>query len=353
MKTLQSLNTGQRVNMIERLRIPFTLTKTQIFVLLGLFLLSTYSLFIGQHVSGSLSDLLSNLLSGTLFDPLQSVVIWQWRAPRICAAIFIGGALGVSGAIFQSLVKNPLGSPDITGFNVGAFTGVLLTMAFIGVHFWLVVIGAIGGGLFAAMLVYLFAYRDGMSGFRLIIVGIAVSAMLSAFNMWLSLSVSLETAMTAALWSVGSLNGITWAKLIPISLFLGILLVFSAMLVTRMKLLEMGDDLAAALGVSVHKTRLLLMLIGVCLTAAPTAITGPIAFISLAAPQIAKRLNLSKQNSKKCSLFSAALVGAFLLVTADYLAQYALPETKFPVGLVTISLGGVYLVYLISNESKN
>ncbi|WCN14068.1 iron chelate uptake ABC transporter family permease subunit [Marinomonas mediterranea] len=328
-------------------------SRTFIVVVFGLFALSFFSLFNGQLPHSQITDLALKITNGSLFEPIQSTVIWQWRAPRIFSAIIIGAALGVSGAIFQSLVKNPLGSPDVTGFNVGAFTGVLLTMAFIGTQFWFIVSGAIGGGLFAALLVYLFAYRNGMSGFRLIIVGIAISAMLTAFNMWLSLYVSLETAMTAALWSIGSLNGITWEKALPISLFLGFLLIVSAFLVTRMKLLEMGDDLAAALGVSVNKTRLLLLLLGVCLTAAPTAITGPIAFISLAAPQIAKRLNLSSKNTNESSLFAAALMGALLLLSADCLAQYALPSTKLPVGLVTISVGGLYLVYLISNESKN
>ena len=166
----------------------------------------------------SLVKLVSNQL-----DDYQAIVIWQWRLPRILTAILIGTALGVSGAIFQSLVRNPLGSPDVTGFNVGAFTGVLLTMAFVGRSFELTVLGAIGGGLFSALLVYMFAYRNGLSGFRLIIVGIAISAMLTAFNLWLSMTVSLDTAMTAQQWNAGSLNGTTWSKFLPSCIFIGIL----------------------------------------------------------------------------------------------------------------------------------
>ncbi len=291
----------------------------------------------------SLVKLVSNQL-----DDYQAIVIWQWRLPRILTAILIGTALGVSGAIFQSLVRNPLGSPDVTGFNVGAFTGVLLTIAFVGRSFELTVLGAIGGGLFSALLVYLFAYRNGLSGFRLIIVGIAISAMLTAFNLWLSMTVSLDTAMTAQQWSAGSLNGTTWSKFLPSCLFIGMLLVFSSMVVTRMKLLEMGDDLAASLGVPINTTRILLMVLGVCLTAAPTAISGPIIFISLAAPQIAKRIDQSADSS----LVSSGLMGAFLLLGADFIAQHIFVNSNLPVGLVTICLGGLYLLYLITKESK-
>jgi len=210
------------------------------------------------------------------------------------------------------------------------------------------VVGAIIGGLCAAILVYIFAYRDGHSGFRLIIVGIAISATLTAFNQWLSLTVSLETAMTAALWSAGSLNGMTWSRIMPATLLIMLLVGLACLLNTRMKLLEMGDDTAAALGVSVNKTRLTIMLIGVSLTAVATAITGPISFVSLAAPQIARRLHPQKH----ITLIGSALVGAFLLLSADFIAQHAWQNATLPVGLVTISLGGLYLVYLIIREGK-
>jgi iron complex transport system permease protein len=304
------------------------------------------TLFIGDHVVSNFSDIWQLIMGKS--SRYQSIVVWEWRASRLFSALIIGAALGISGAIFQSLLRNPLGSPDITGFNVGAFTGVLLSIAFFGNLYWLSVLGALLGGLFSALLVYLFAYRDGHSGFRLIIVGIAISATLTAFNQWLSLTVSLETAMTAALWSAGSLNGMTWFRILPVSGLIILLLACAFLMNTRMKLLEMGDDTAAALGLSVNKTRLLLMFIATALTAVTTAITGPIAFISLAAPQIARRL----ENNASASLGTSALVGALLLVCADFIAQHGWENATLPVGLVTISLGGIYLVYLIIREGK-
>lgn len=304
------------------------------------------TLFFGKHITESPRDIWL-LLTGQA-DTYQSIVVWQWRASRLFAALILGAALGISGAVFQSLVRNPLGSPDITGFNVGAFTGVLLSIALFGNFYWLSVLGAILGGLFSALLVYIFAYKGGHSGFRLIIVGIAISATLSAFNQWLILSVSLETAMTAALWSAGTLNGMTWSRILPAAMLITAFILCAFLLNTRMKLLEMGDDTAAALGVSVNKTRLILMFIGVALTAVATAITGPIAFIALAAPQIARRL----ENSAGISLGSSALVGSLLLLSADFIAQHIWEGSTLPVGLITVSLGGIYLVYLIIREGK-
>ncbi|WP_417528640.1 FecCD family ABC transporter permease [Marinomonas shanghaiensis] len=304
------------------------------------------TLFFGKHIVANGEDILL-LIKGEA-TPYQSIVVWQWRASRLSAALILGAALGVSGAIFQSLVRNPLGSPDITGFNVGAFTGVLLSIALFGNLYWLSVFGAILGGLFSALLVYIFAYKGGHSGFRLIIVGIAISATLSAFNQWLTLSVSLETAMTAALWSAGTLNGMTWSRILPATALIVVFIICAFLLNTRMKLLEMGDDTAAALGISVNKTRLTLLFVGVALTAVATAITGPIAFIALAAPQIAKRL----ENSASISLGASALVGGLLLLTADFIAQHIWEGSTLPVGLITVSLGGIYLVYLIIREGK-
>lgn len=316
-----------------------------IVLLITLFLIFA-TLFIGDHIAKSRHDIWQLIIGEA--DRYQSIVVWQWRASRLFAALVIGAGLGVSGAVFQSLVRNPLGSPDITGFNVGAFTGVLISIALFGNLYWMSVLGAILGGLFSAVLVYIFAYRDGHSGFRLIIVGIAISATLTAFNQWLSLTVSLETAMTAALWSAGTLNGMTWSRIMPAAVLICIFMVCAFLMNTRMKLLEMGDDTAAALGISVNKSRLTLMFVGVALTAVATAVTGPIAFISLAAPQIARRL----ENNANVSLGSSAIVGALLLLCADFIAQHGWEGSTLPVGLVTISLGGIYLVYLITREGK-
>ncbi|QDQ27204.1 iron-enterobactin ABC transporter permease [Chitinimonas arctica] len=278
---------------------------------------------------------------------LQAVVL-QWRLPRVVFALVVGGALGMSGAIFQSLIRNPLGSPDVIGFNTGAHTGALVTIVLLQGSYFQIAGGALLGGLASALLVYLLAYRQGVDNFRLIIVGIAVSAMLAAFNTWLTISASLESAMSAALWGAGTLNGITWDKGAAPALFCLLAVLAVLALGRRMHLLEMGDDSASALGIPAERTRLAMMGLGVVLTAAATAAAGPISFIALAAPQIAQRLS----RSHSTSLLGAAWTGALLLLSADYAAQHLFPPHQLPVGVVTVSIGGIYLVWLLLRQSR-
>lgn len=276
------------------------------------------------------------------------LIVVEWRLPRVLMALLIGAALGVSGAIFQSLLRNPLGSPDILGFNTGAYSGVLVALVLFNQSITAMTGAALIGGIATAALVYLFAWRNGVETFRLIIVGISVRALLMALNAWLIISASLESALSAGLWSAGSLNGITWAKTPPVVTVLLLSLLLVALLTRRMRLLEMGDDTACALGVPVERSRLWLMLLGVLLTAASTALAGPISFVALLAPQIARRLS----GGEKGALWLAALCGALLLCAADYAAQHLFLPYQLPVGVITVSLGGLYLIALLVREAR-
>jgi len=263
-------------------------------------------------------------------------------------ALLIGGALGVSGGIFQSLMRNPLGSPDVMGFNTGAWSGVLVAMVLYGQDLTAIAFAAMAGGILTSLVVWALAWRNGIETFRLIIIGIGVRAMLIAFNTWLLIKASLETALTAGLWNAGSLNGLTWAKTWPSAPILLLMLVCAALLVRRMRLLEMGDDSACALGVSVERSRLMLMLVAVVLTAAATALAGPISFVALVAPHIARRIS----GTARWGLTQAALCGALLLLTADLCAQRLFIPYQLPVGVITVSLGGIYLIVLLIKESR-
>lgn len=307
---------------------------------LGLFALATGDFAL------SVKEVL-NALAGTGEASSQRVVL-QWRLPRVLMALVLGAALGASGAIFQSMTRNPLGSPDVIGFNTGAYTGALAVMLLLGGGYFQVALGALAGGLATAAVVYALSYRNGSEGFRLIIVGIAVSAVLASVNTWLILRSDLEDAMSAAIWGAGSLNAIGWEQAVPATA-IALLLALCAMACARkMRLLEMGDDAAVALGVKAESSKLALLVIGVALTALATAAAGPIAFISLAAPQIARRL----MGSAGVTLASSALLGAVLLLASDVLAQRALDNTSLPVGVVTVSIGGVYLIWLLLREAR-
>ncbi|SIR13507.1 iron complex transport system permease protein [Aeromonas sp. RU39B] len=281
--------------------------------------------------------------------PMLHTVIVQWRLPRALMALLCGLALGISGAVFQSLLRNPMGSPDVIGFNTGAYTGALVTVILLKGSDLAMAAGSLVGGCLTALVIFALAWQQGISRLRLIIVGIAVSAMLTALNIWLLMSSTQESALTAALWSAGSLNGITWSKAWPVMIPCLLLAALCCSGQRPLRQLELGDDLAHASGVAVQKTRLLLMLAGVALAAIATAMTGPIPFVALAAPQIAQRLG----RSPSPSLISAGLTGAVLLVSADLVAQHALDGIQLPVGVVTTSLGGLYLLVLLLDGNRN
>ncbi|MGO2139335.1 MAG: FecCD family ABC transporter permease [Leucobacter sp.] len=274
-------------------------------------------------------------------------VVVEWRMPRALAAITFGAALGASGAVFQSLTRNPLASPDILGFSAGAYTGAIVVMIVFQGTYIDVAIGAFVGGLASAAVVYLLAFKGGVQGFRLIIAGIAVSAMLSSLNTWLTLTADLDTALVAAVWGAGSLNGMTWNQTGVGSILVVLLLIGTIACSRPLRQLELGDDAAKALGVRVEPARLGLMLVSVALIAVVTAAAGPISFVALAAPQIARRLT----RSAGVSVIASAAMGALLLSASDFIALHALPA-MLPVGTVTVVLGGGYLIWLLVHEAR-
>lgn len=276
------------------------------------------------------------------------VVVLQWRMPRMLMALLIGAALGVSGAIFQALTRNPLGSPDIIGVNAGAYTGALAVLAALGGGYYAVAAGALAGGLVTAVLVYALAYRNGLAGYRLIVVGIGVSAVLNSVNQWIVIKLDHHTAVTASVWQQGTLNGLSWTQVVPMTVCL---LVVTAALLTlgpQLPVLQMGDDVAGAFGVSPERVRLAYLVAGVALVALACAAAGPISFVALAAPQIARRLTASAG----VALVPAAAMGAVLLLVSDVIAQQLFSGNELPVGAVTVSLGGVYLVYLLITQAR-
>ncbi|MGP9604770.1 FecCD family ABC transporter permease [Brachybacterium sp. AOP42-E1-35] len=306
---------------------------------------TTWALALGDYPL-TLGQVWAALIGAPDAEFAHTVVV-EWRLPRAVAAVFFGAALGASGAAFQSLTRNPLASPDIIGFSAGSYTGALVVITLIHGSYLQLAGGALLGGIATAALVYLLAWRRGVQGFRLIIVGIAVSAVLTSFNTWLMLTADLEVAMSAAAWGAGSLNGTSWEQTFYGSGIILLLLGAMATLTLGLRQLELGDDAAKATGARTEPIRLAVMVIGVALTATVTAAAGPIVFIALAAPQIARRLT----RTPGVTVASAAFTGALLLAAADVAAQHLLP-VPLPVGVVTVIVGGGYLVWLIIHEVR-
>lgn len=345
-----SVDFGRRTVVVRRGRIALRWRARSLVVcsilMLGALAVGVWGVTIGSYPL-SLGDVWAAIVDGPSAGFAHTVVV-EWRLPRIVAAIVFGAALGASGAMFQSLTRNPLASPDIIGFSAGSYTGALVVIILIGGGYLGVATGALAGGILTAALVYALAWRRGVQGFRLIIVGIAVSAMLGSVNTWMILKADLDVALAATVWGAGSLNGISWEQTVGAGAVIVVLLAVSVLLDPGLRQLELGDDAAKATGVRAEPTRLTIVVVGVALVATVTAAAGPIAFVALAAPQIARRLT----RSPGVAVAPAACMGALLLVVADIAAQNLLPVT-LPVGVVTVVVGGGYLVWLIVHEVRS
>jgi iron complex transport system permease protein len=314
-------------------------------LLIGAAVIAVLAIGVGEYTIAP-ADVLGVLVgTDTSFD---RVVVLEWRLPRMLMALLIGAALGVSGAIFQALTRNPLGSPDIIGVNTGAYTGALIVIAGIGGGYYAVAAGALVGGLITAVVVYALSYRNGVAGYRLIVVGIAVSAVMSSVNQWIVLEIDLHTAVTASVWQQGTLNGLSWAQVPPMTICLLVVAVLLVTLGPQLPILQLGDDAAGALGVQPDRARLAYLVAGVALVAIACAAAGPVSFVALAAPQIARRLVASPG----VGLVPSAATGSVLLLVSDVIAQQLFSGSELPVGAITVSLGGVYLVYLLISQAR-
>ncbi|MBI3212215.1 MAG: iron chelate uptake ABC transporter family permease subunit [Mycobacterium sp.] len=314
-------------------------------LLAGAVVIAILALGIGKYTVAP-ADVLRVLLgTNTSFD---RVVVLQWRMPRMLMALLIGAALGVSGAIFQALTRNALGSPDIIGINFGAYTGALIVLAGLGGGYYAVAGGALIGGLVTAVLVYALSYQNGLAGYRLIVVGIAVSAVLNSVNQWIVIKLDHHTAVTAAVWQQGTLSGLSWSQVLPMTVCLIVVTAGLLALGPQLPVLQMGDDAAGALGVHPDRARVAYLVLGVALVAVACAAAGPITFIALAAPQIARRLTASPG----VGLVPSAAMGAVLLLVGDIIAAQLFGDNELPVGAVTVSLGGAYLVYLLVTQAR-
>lgn len=268
------------------------------------------------------------------------------RLPRALTAVAVGASLGLAGAVFQSLSRNALGSPDIIGFTSGAATGAVAAILVFGAGRTVVSLGAIGAGLATAALVYLLAMKGGVQGYRLVLVGIGVSAVLGAVRDYLMTRADLTDAMGAQIWMIGSLNGRGWGEVAVVCAGLVVLGPLLVGLGRRLRYMELGEDTARGLGVPTQVTQVVALAAASALTGAAIAVAGPIGFVALAAPQLARRL----ARSGGTTLVLSGLMGAALLAVADLVAMRVLAPAQLPVGVVTAVIGGSYLLWLLYTE---
>lgn len=283
-----------------------------------------------------------------LGDPGDVLVVRQFRAPRAVAAIVAGAGLGTAGCVLQRLFRNPLASPDVMGVTGGASLGAVALLA-AGASQLLVPVGALAGGLLAALLLGVFAWRSGLAVTRLVLTGLAVQAGLAAAVNLMIVRFPAELAGSALQWTTGSVYGRTWTEVWGAAL--AVLLTLAAALVThrRLAVLDLGDDSAGALGLHTSTARLQLLLIAVTLASLAAALAGPVTFVALAVPHIVRFLT---GPPTAATLTLAGLTGAVLLSASDLVVQHLLPIEGLPVGAVTAALGAPWLLVLMFRQSR-
>lgn len=289
---------------------------------------------------------LASVFTGDARPALTRSVLGR-RLPRVLTACAVGALLGMSGAVFQSLSRNALGSPDIIGFTSGAAAGAVLQIIVFGGGMLATAASAVAGGIVTALAVYVLARRDGVTGgLRLVLVGIGVGAVVSAFSALLIARADINDAMVAQLWSSGSLLGRGWVHAALAAAALAIVAPLLIGFGRSLALIEMGDESAHSVGVPVERIRFVTLVVGVVAAAAAVAVAGPIAFIAFAATHIARPL----APIPGVLVWLSGVVGAVLLTAADLLAQNLDVGMRTPVGLVTSLLGGGYLLWLLARR---
>ncbi|MCK1798176.1 iron ABC transporter permease [Streptomyces sp. XM4193] len=305
-------------------------------------------------ISVPVPNVIAVLLGGG--EDIDRLVVYELRLPRSLVGALVGASLGLAGAIFQSIARNPLASPDILGITSGAGVGAVAVIVIGGANGGVggllaevgVPLAAVAGGLAAAGVVAALSLRHGLSGYRVLLIGVGVNAVLTSVLSWLLLKADIVDVGRALIWLNGSLNGAGWDTARPAALALAVLLPLGAVLTFQLGALAFDDDTATALGVRLALARGALLITAVLLTATATAAAGPIAFVALACPQLALRL----LRSGTPPLLTSALLGAAVTVWADVLARTAFGGVELPVGVLTAALGAPYLLYLLIRSGK-
>ncbi|MER6008921.1 iron chelate uptake ABC transporter family permease subunit [Nonomuraea angiospora] len=276
-------------------------------------------------------------------------VVQSLRLPRALLSVLVGAAFGMSGAVFQSLARNPLASPDILGITAGGSLTAVMGLTLLGLSGLPLSLAATAGALITAGLIYTFAYRRGMSSYRLVLVGIGVGAVATALTQFFWTRAHAHDAASVALWLSGSLNGRGWENIEPVVLMLLVLIPGTLALGKQLNVLELGDDSATAVGVPVQRARLVLLIAGVALAGAGIGAAGPVAFVAFVSAPVARRLS----RSPGPALLPAALTGSVLVCVADLIGRTALSSSEVSVGVITGIAGAPYLLWLLATTNSS
>ncbi|HYI24580.1 MAG TPA: iron chelate uptake ABC transporter family permease subunit [Thermomicrobiales bacterium] len=312
--------------------------------LAGLSLLMVWAITLGAFTI-PFPDVIKALMGNGTDD--TEMVVRSLRLPRILAAVLAGAALAMSGAIFQGISRNPLVSPDIIGIDSGATLFAVVVMI-IGVGEIGVPLAAFAGAVLTAFTIYVLSWKHGLSMNRLILVGIGVGAVVDAGSTYMTVKFPIEITRPAIVWAMGSFYAVNWDDVVLLAgavLILGPIAVFQ---MESLRTMQFGDLVSRSLGMRLEQTRLTLIVIGCALAAVCVSLAGPIGFVALIVPHMARMLLGAPSASV---LMFTAVLGALLMLISDTIAQHYLP-VSLPVGVVTGAVGAPYFLFLLYRSNS-
>lgn len=279
----------------------------------------------------------------------EAFIVRTLRLPRVLVGAGVGVALAASGSVFQALVRNPLVAPDIVGVMAGA-TVAAVAARVVFQSAAAVPVAAFVGAVVATFVVYGLTWQKGISGGRLVLVGIGIEFVLTAVTTLVIVRFPVEQVGSAIMWMTGTLFGAAWVDVIWLAGTLAVLLPAALLLMSRLRVLQLGDETAVALGARLELSRGSLLAVGAALAAAAVAVAGPVKFVALMIPHVARMLAGPLTGGV---LVLAGMLGAALVVGSDIVAQHAFSPTSLPVGIVTAAIGAPYFLFLLYRVNRD
>ncbi len=342
--------------------------KVYVIALCVLLAVLLWSLSAGSYVLSPVQVL------STLWNPqagYAQLVIWDIRLPRLLVGTTAGALLGISGAIFQSIIRNPLASPDVIGFNSGIALGAVVALVVFDATGYGLILGAVGGGIITAVLVMGLAWKAppaskhaprlsvfvhlwrharayGFVPYRIVLIGIGCAFTITAVTNFILTTTDVYRASDAMIWLIGSVGGKTWQSVAIAISGLSVLLPCALYLENHMRILEMGNDIAISLGVHINRIRIFAIVLGILLSSVAVSVVGPIGFVAFVSGPIARRIS----TTAGINVGLSAIVGGIILTFADLMGRVAIPGLPLSAGIYTAIIGGPYLLWLLSQNIK-
>ncbi|CEO07382.1 iron compound ABC transporter permease FhuG [[Clostridium] sordellii] len=320
------------------------------YLTIGISLILLIVLLVLLTTVGSVNLSFGEIISALINDDnkIVTTIVYKMRLPRNILAVLVGANLAVSGILLQSVMKNPLADPGITGVSTGASVAAIIILLVAPQFTSILPIAAFIGGAIACMLVFLMAYKNGLKPGRIVLAGVAINTILGGVISYLSTMYS-DRIQSAMLWLNGSLATKTWADVEMLFVYSIVGLIVSLLLIRSANVLQLGDDAATNLGFNVNLTRLLISVVAVFLAATSTAVVGVISFVGLIVPHISRMLMGSDH---KFTIPFSIILGSMVLLVADTLGRTIGGAVEIPVGVIMSIVGGPFFLYLLRKRGN-